>query len=829
MMKPFRLWALSMLLPVLAVAQNPVIQTMYTPDPAPYVHGDTVYLFVDHDEDDALYFKMKDWLLYSTTDMVNWTFRGVPISTETFQWAKQGDNAWASQAIERNGKWYWYICAEDTTAHLHGIGVAVADRPEGPYRDPLGKPLVPGNWGYIDPSVFIDDDGQAYLFWGNNGLWYAKLNEDMISLGSEVIPVEGLDDPKAFGPKVMKMDYQTNTRMLKTGYEEGPWVTKRNGTYYLAYAAGGVPEHMAYSTSSSIHGPWKYQGRIMGEAENSFTIHGGNIEFKGRHFMFYHNGLLHNGSGFRRSTAIEEFNFTKDGKIPYIPFTREGIRTPVCNLNPYQRVEAETMADSYGLKTDRRAGTEHYVTSIHNGDWIKLRSVDFGNEAARQVIASVLNVRDNNATIEFYVDNPSGKPLAILPVKRAGQLQTALLQEATGVHDLYILFRGGDGELFDFDWWMFSKENTPQDIPEEFPTEQTETASTNIPGNDYPRLDKERRAHFRIYAPEAGKVQVDCCGKKYDMLRDTQGYWSATTDPLVVGFHYYFLIVDGVSVTDPASYTYFGCCRMSSGIEVPEGPEGDYYRPQSDVPHGQVRSVTYYAASQQQFRRCMVYTPAEYETHPKKRYPVLYLQHGMGEDETGWSTQGHMNHIMDNLIASGQCVPMLVVMESGDVQAPFRPRPGKQIDEERNLYGASFYDVILKDLIPMIDNTFRTKTDREHRGMAGLSWGGHQTFHTVLPNLDRFSYIGTFSGALFGVDVKSCFNGIFADAERFNSQVNYFFMGCGSEENFGTERMASDLKQLGIDVHCYVSPGTHHEWLTWRRCLKEFVPHLFQK
>ena len=327
-------------------AQNPIVQTWFTPDPAPMVHNDTVYLFTDHDEDDAQYFKMKDWQLYSTTDMVNWTYRGTPISTETFQWAMQGDNAWASQAIERDGKWYWYICANDTIKKLHGIGVAVADRPEGPYSDPLKKPLVPGAFGYIDPSVFIDDDGQAYLFWGNNGLWYAKLNKDMISLGSEVIPVKELNDSIAFGPLVMKRDYQLNKRMLKTNYEEGPWVFKRNGLYYMVYAAGGVPEHMAYSTAKSIHGPWKYQGRIMNEAANSFTIHGGSIEYHNRHFMFYHNGALPNGGGFRRSTCIEEFKFGEDGKIPFIPFTKEGVRTPVRNLNPYQRVEAETMAVS---------------------------------------------------------------------------------------------------------------------------------------------------------------------------------------------------------------------------------------------------------------------------------------------------------------------------------------------------------------------------------------------------------------------------------------------------------------------------------------------------
>ena len=349
-----------------------------------------------------------------------------------------------------------------------------------------------------------------------------------------------------------------------------------------------------------------------------------------------------------------------------------------------------------------------------------------------------------------------------------------------------------------------------------------------IPDANYPRVDKDHRAYVKLHAPEAKQVIFDICGKKYPMKKDLDGDWYGVSDPLVVGFHYYFLNVDGVQVVDPASETYFGCCREAGGLEVPEGEEGNYYRPQLGVPQGQVRSVSYYAASQRQFRRAMVYTPAEYETHPDKRYPVLYLQHGMGEDETGWSKQGHMNHIMDNLIAEGKAEPMIVVMESGDVKKPFVPRPGKNVDEERNHYGETFYDVIIKDLIPMIDQTFRTKTDRDHRAMAGLSWGGCQTFNTVLNHLDLFSAFGTFSGALFGVDVKICFDGIFADAEKYNQNIKYMFMGCGSEENFGTEKMAQQLKDLGIKLDVYVSPGTHHEWLTWRRCLKEFVPHLFK-
>ncbi len=355
----------------------------------------------------------------------------------------------------------------------------------------------------------------------------------------------------------------------------------------------------------------------------------------------------------------------------------------------------------------------------------------------------------------------------------------------------------------------------------------TMPASTNMHGCDFPRLDKENRAYFRIHSPHVKRLQVDICGKKYDMSKDENGWWTAKTEPLVVGFHYYFLLVDGFSVIDPMTTTFFGCSRMAGGIEVPEGEEGNYYRTQH-VPHGQVRTCTYYSETQQRFRRCVVYTPAEYETKPKKRYPVLYLQHGMGEDETGWSTQGLMYNIMDNQIAEGKCVPMIVVMESGDVEVGFRPRPGKDVNEERNLYGASFAKLMINDLIPMIDKTFRTYTDREHRAMAGLSWGGKQTFDITLTNLDKFSYIGGFSGAIFGLNVEDAFNGVFTDASAFNKKVHCLFLGCGTEENMGTAQLVKSLRDMGIRVASYESQGTAHEWLTWRRCLNEFLPNLFK-
>ena len=371
------------------------------------------------------------------------------------------------------------------------------------------------------------------------------------------------------------------------------------------------------------------------------------------------------------------------------------------------------------------------------------------------------------------------------------------------------------------------------------------TAENAIPGNEFPKVDPQRRAYFRIQAPQARKVVVDICSKKYDMQPDGQGGFMAVTDPLPVGFHYYFMNIDGVNFIDPASETYFGCNRESGGLEVPEGPEGDYYRPQQGIAHGQVRSIYYWSehskanghqpstlnpqpSTSGEWRHALVYTPAEYELakNAKKRYPVLYLQHGMGEGETSWALQGKMQHIMDNAIAAGDAVPMIVVMESGDIKQPFR---GGNNQAGRSEYGASFYPVLLDDLIPYIDQNFRTKTDRDNRAMAGLSWGGHQTFDVVLQNLDKFAWLGTFSGAIFGLDVKTAYNGVFADADAFNKKVHYMYMNWGSDDFIKGQPIVDALRDLGIKVDASESAGTGHEFLTWRRGLHEFIPHLFKK
>ena len=350
------------------------------------------------------------------------------------------------------------------------------------------------------------------------------------------------------------------------------------------------------------------------------------------------------------------------------------------------------------------------------------------------------------------------------------------------------------------------------------------TAETTVPGNEFPKVDKQNRAYFYLNAPEARKVIVDICNKKYDMESDGKGGFMAVTDPLPVGFHYYFMEVNGVRFIDPASETFFGCNRESGGIEIPEGPEGDYYRPQQGVPAGSVRSIFYYSNEQSKWRHAMVYTPAEYDQKQgfKKRYPVLYLQHGMGEGETSWSLQGHMQHIMDNAIAKGEAVPMIVVMESGDIKAGMAP--GQSMAD----YGASFYPVLLNDLIPYIDANFRTKTDRDNRAMAGLSWGGHQTFDIVFNNMDKFAWLGTFSGAIFGLDVKTAYNGVFTNADEFNKKIHYMYMNWGEEDFIKSGDIVKQLREMGIKVDSSESAGTAHEFLTWRRGLHDFIPHLFK-
>lgn len=346
-------------------------------------------------------------------------------------------------------------------------------------------------------------------------------------------------------------------------------------------------------------------------------------------------------------------------------------------------------------------------------------------------------------------------------------------------------------------------------------------ASTNTFLAQFPAINPiTRQAMFRVVAPAANIVQLQL-GGKHTMKKDDKGVWWYTTDPLVVGFHYYALLVDSVQVMDRGSEAYFGSNWESAAIEIPEGPEGDYYRFNKNIPHGEVRSLFHWSDVNGIERHVNVYVPAEYEKNPKKKYPVLYLVHGWGEDENGWSVQGHMANIMDGLIASGTAVPMIVVMPSGDI---------KTNSDVRTASG-DITDVLVKDLVPYIDKTFRTNTDRQNRAMAGLSRGGFQTCIAASKNMDKFAWMGTFSGFFVrGNDsVVDAFDGMFKDAAAFNKQMNLFFVSTGTEERNPKEQVEA-LKAHGINnIVFHESKGTAHEWLTWRRALNEFAPRLFKK
>ena len=371
------------------------------------------------------------------------------------------------------------------------------------------------------------------------------------------------------------------------------------------------------------------------------------------------------------------------------------------------------------------------------------------------------------------------------------------------------------------------------------------SASTNVWGADYPKVNSEGKVQLKIKAPDANKVSVNFwSGPKMDMSKQDDGTWTVTTTPVVPGLHYYVFDIDGANVSDPGSAAFYGGSRFTSMVEIPE-PGSTYYSIQN-VPHGQVREVWYHSDVTGTWRHAMVYLPPGYDKDLKKRYPVLYLQHGGGEDETGWIRQGRANFILDNLLAEKKVKPMIVVMAYG-----YANRAGEVLpDMSKFQFGspewAKFFDTRMKvfeddvtqALIPFVDSTYRTLTDRDHRAMAGLSMGGMQTFRITTDHLELFSYIGGFSGAggfLSGgkFDPKTDYNGVFADPKSFAKKVHLLWLGVGTKE---PERMRQGLKGLhqglldaNIDHIFYESPGTDHEWQTWRRDLKDFAPRLFNK
>jgi arabinoxylan arabinofuranohydrolase len=431
--------------PATASADNPIVQHIYTADPAPLVYNGRVYLYTGHDEDGSTYFTMKEWRVWSSSDMVNWTDHGSPLNLASFSWASA--NAWAGQTVYRNGKFYWYVPTTNRSTGRMAIGVAVSDSPTGPFRDALGHPLVEN--GEIDPTVFIDDNGQAYLYWGNPNLWYVRLNSDMTSYSGGVNQIQLTT--AGFGTR-------TGNTSRPTLFEEGPWVYKRGGIYYNVFAAKCCSEFIAYSTATGPTGPWTYRGTVMPTQGSSFTNHPGIVDFKGNSYFFYHNGALPGGGGYTRSVAVEKFTYNSDGSIPTINMTTSG--APAADtLNPFTRQEAETIAQESGIETEAASEGGRGVGFIENGDWIKVKNVAFGS-GARTFTARVASAT-SGGTIELRLGGTSGTVVGRCTAPGTGGWQTwttvsCSVSGATGTQDLYLRFTGGSGYLFNVNWWQFT-------------------------------------------------------------------------------------------------------------------------------------------------------------------------------------------------------------------------------------------------------------------------------------------------------------------------------------------------------------------------------------
>ena len=361
-------------------------------------------------------------------------------------------------------------------------------------------------------------------------------------------------------------------------------------------------------------------------------------------------------------------------------------------------------------------------------------------------------------------------------------------------------------------------------------------ATTNVPGAQYPRINPDLSVTFRLKAPDAHNVQVQL-GSNFNMTRSEDGTWTGTIPPQVPGFHYYYLVVDGVVVNDPSSETFYGVSRESSGIEIPEKGV-DFYQVKN-VPHGEIRQFRYYSTVTQTWRRAFIYTPPDYDTNLKAHYPVFLLQHGGGEDERGWAVQGRTDIILDNLIAEKKAVPIIIVIDNsyaykpGEPAAPQMPTAGAIPGNFRIVVSPTFGEVVIKDLLPALDKHYRTIPDRNHRAVAGLSMGAAYAMQVGLGNLDTFSYFGSFSGTVMrDLDVKTSYGGVLSDGAAFNKKCNLMFVAAGTVEQSrldAARHARAEFDKVGIKYVAYESPGTAHEWLTWRRDLNEFAQLLFKK
>ena len=376
---------------------------------------------------------------------------------------------------------------------------------------------------------------------------------------------------------------------------------------------------------------------------------------------------------------------------------------------------------------------------------------------------------------------------------------------------------------------VFCSEIAAQGFRRESFPEGSYSPVTNINRNGYPRVLKDNSVMFRVNAPQAQLVQIDLGGKKYDMQKGEGGSWTVTTSPQVPGYHYYSLVVDGVSVADPASQTFYGCSRWSSAIEIKEAGMDDFEV--QDVKHGEVRTVYYFSKVDGAWRPLMVYTPAGYN-ESQQAYPVVYIQHGGGEDHRGWMEQGRTAQIMDNLIAAGKAKPMIVVSSNSNVQSRNGGFGGGYSWQGMQ----TFRSELLENVIPFVEKTYRVKKDRKSRAMCGLSMGGGQSFYIGLRDPEVFANVGVFSTGMFGgiqgasnFDLEKEVPGMLTDTKTFNQQFDVFFVSCGEQDPRieYTRNIVKKMRDGGVEVKFNSYPGDH-EWQVWRKSLHEFAQYLFK-
>ena len=788
----------------------PLFQTKYTADPSPLVVGDTLFLYTSHDsspediadpnEKSSAGFFMYDWLLWSTTDMVNWTEHGAVASLKDFPWRSRENGAWAIQTVERNGKYYLYA-----PLHGHGIGVLVSDSPYGPFKDPLGKPLVwqKDTWDDIDPTVFVDDDGQAYMYWGNPNTYYVLLNDDMISLKSDIV----------------KLDYHIEN------YQEGPWFYKRNGHYYLSYATTCCPEALGYAMSASPTGPWVSKGYIMRPTERDRGNHPGITDYKGHSYIFGQDYDLMHLETFvhheRRSVSATEITYRPDGTIEEVPYWLD--QQPMKQLhafNPYQRVEAETMAWGFGLKTAKMGipntgivadmpfstGKRNmYVYHIDNGEYIRLRGVDFGLGAQG---FSITAAAKGQCTVTLRLDSREGPVIGTVRLSDTAGLDTyqafsTKINGAYGCHDLYLCFSEVSGDVR-LDWWQF-----------------TPYASTTC--------NADGTVTFRYRNDQAKEVLVDVqFAGRNPMQRDTEtGLWTATLGPAAPDMYPYCFIVDGVSIMDPACEQYFPNEGFKNSLlEIP-ARDGALPHDIKDVPHGDIDYIHYYSKSLGATNEAVVCLPPGYTQHPEKKYPVFYLISGTTDTEEVYYKVGRVNYILDNLLAQGQAEDMIVVLPYGNPYKLLPTPPEGMFGAPGSKFGSDVFSLDLNnDLMPYIESHYRTINDADHRAIGGFSRGGNQALFNGLSHLDKFAYLCSYS-SFTSTDIPN----VYDQAADTNSKIRLFWLGVGTDDFlYGNARDYMEfLDKHGIrSVKEYTNDKFGHTWMNAKYFLSKTLPLLFR-